>query len=447
MNRIVKVLPYGLLIFALTACGGVADNTTTNTDGESVSGDQEKITLRIIGGQDYFMELVVAEFNKQNPNCFVTYENLDEGKPMSDSYTSINAELVSDKAPDILNFNEVDWLNYKKSGIFADLTPYIDRDDDIQLSDYLQNAISAYQIGGATYCIPVQFGLHGWIGSSYSVGPDGGWTIDESLSFLEKYPETALEWYGSKPEILCNCLMFNLDDFIDTDTGISHLKDQKFREIVQRIQNIPLVAVNQGDEAYKVILGQGGSTLAECFWNQPKDFLKKDTAYYNAMSYKGYPDESGKFTARLNTTGCVGIVATGKHQDAAWEFVKYYLEHYSDTKQRVLGIPTFSTKISELEDQLKVLRSEIYQEEEDGTQTLLPIAYNKNRDPIYPLTEQELELYRDIIDNAQVLSPEDEKFLYWIMKDMALYYGGQKNLDDAIDSVHRKIQIYLDERK
>lgn len=125
------------------------------------------------------MEQAVAEFEKLHPNINVEIEY----RPPQEYWDKLQVEYASGSAPDV-TINQVDWLPVgAKTGMFENLTPYVER-DNMNLNDYFPVAISDWTyednlyagilyLAGEVFMVNTQHLAQAGIGF-----PNGDWTWD-----------------------------------------------------------------------------------------------------------------------------------------------------------------------------------------------------------------------------------------------------------------------------
>lgn len=155
---LVAVLVAGL---ALTGCGkGAAPDTPAPTPAPS-GGDTtkeppkaEKVTLRLSGwtsgsgAEADILNAVLADFRAANPDIDVSYE------PVPDKFREkIQADFVAGSEPDVFyvdSFWGVDWMS---KDLLLPLDDYLAA-EKIDLGDFEDSLLRAFQFGGKTYGLP-----------------------------------------------------------------------------------------------------------------------------------------------------------------------------------------------------------------------------------------------------------------------------------------------------
>ena len=122
----------------------------------------------------------------------------------------------------------------------------------------------------------------------------------------------------------------------------------------------------------------------------------------------------------------------------------------------VFGGYGFSTHTATLEKYIEESLKEGYQLDENGN-----IMYDENGEPIitgsfgigygdweydyHPVTEEELATFREVLAVARPVSNTNEKIMEIINEEGAAYFSGQKSVDDVINVIQSRVQIYVSE--
>ncbi|HHX54087.1 MAG TPA: extracellular solute-binding protein [Clostridiales bacterium] len=107
------------------------------------------------------LRYAVAAFNKENKIGarieIKDYSQYDTPSDRLGGITRLNADIVTDNAPDIINISQaMPYYSYCSKGLFADLGEYFGK-DGIEPDDYFGNILDFSKVGGKQYSIITQF--------------------------------------------------------------------------------------------------------------------------------------------------------------------------------------------------------------------------------------------------------------------------------------------------
>ncbi|APC49452.1 extracellular solute-binding protein [Virgibacillus halodenitrificans] len=143
-----------LLIIAMlvmSACGNSDDSSAKDGEKKESGGSEEATiefwTMQLKPTFTDYIEGVIADFEKENPNIKVKWLDV----PAADLSQKILTAVSSDSAPDVVN------LNPTFASQLADLDALVNMDEAVAEEDqkkYVQGAWEANQINGTTFAIP-----------------------------------------------------------------------------------------------------------------------------------------------------------------------------------------------------------------------------------------------------------------------------------------------------
>jgi len=127
---------------------------------------------------------------KEEKNITVTQERAPSGNPYMEK---VLTQIAGGTPPDVLFVEVNNFKEFALKGVLEDLTPYINKDKDIKISDYYKKIIDRFTINGKLYVIPRDIApicviyynkkLFDEAGLSY---PKDDWDIDEFLETAKK---------------------------------------------------------------------------------------------------------------------------------------------------------------------------------------------------------------------------------------------------------------------
>ncbi|ALS29926.1 ABC transporter substrate-binding protein [Paenibacillus sp. 32O-W] len=161
MNKIKKALSVlavsGMAFASILGCSGSGGSSSSGDilDAEEAAQDTTPITIQYwhshaeaqLEGLDYML----AEFHKKYPH--ITVEPVFQGAYV-DLHKKLQAAVAAKEVPAVTNVEVSVLPNFADSGVFADLTPYIER-DQVDLNDFSQGMLQAYAYNGKQYGLPL----------------------------------------------------------------------------------------------------------------------------------------------------------------------------------------------------------------------------------------------------------------------------------------------------
>ena len=157
--------------------------------------DKEVLTLACYY-LDYNLRRRVVAFNKESELYRITIKDYSSYASMDDysaGYTQLNNDIAAGQMPDILVLDAYNMPieSYIAKGLFADISKLIEKDEELNMDDYLTNVFDAYKVDGKLYSIIPSFSIATVIGKASMVGDTPGWTMEDLQTLMAKYPDAS----------------------------------------------------------------------------------------------------------------------------------------------------------------------------------------------------------------------------------------------------------------
>lgn len=414
--------------------------------------EKQIITLGVIYN-DQTISRSVIDFNKSNDKYrirIVDYYNNDDYEA---GVTQFNNDLLTGNGTDIFSLDAAGNLSrYAAKGIIEDLTPFLEKDEDISASDFFPSVLKAYSYNGVLCTIPKLFYLNTLVGKKEDVGEEPGWSLTELMEAAEKMPEgSEIFEYASKEYIIQLALMFNTSVFVDWATGECNFNGEEFVKVLEFANRFPGQEEFEWDpdaETTPEKIAAGKLLLQSAGITQPQDIQIYDAMYgEGTYTFIGYPNSEGNSGTAMSGSSAFAINANSKNKDAAWEFIKSMLvkESYSATDS--WGFPSRMDAFEEsMEEAMKVE----YYTDENGEQVEISnggMSWDGFSIELYASSEEEVAQVRELIDNCSITYSTDTDLHNIIIEEAASFFQGQKTAQEAADIIQGRAKIYVSENR
>lgn len=329
MKKVLGILSIILLIFTV-ACGD--SDSEGDNKGKSKSG-KTTIQFSYWGGDTDTerMELIRDEFYKVNDDIEVELISLPD-PPDYDQKQMVM--MSSGETYDVIQVAESSY-SFASRGVLEDLTPYIEKDDDINIEDYYENAIDAYTHEGKTYGIPLRLGT---IIMLYNKDlfdkhdldyPNEEWTWDDVIEAGKVITDHSEGIYGTNPlggwwASTAQFLFSNGGSILSEDFSEFMLDSPESLAAIELMQEI----VNEHD------ISPSGAQIPEGvdMWTSGKQAMLIDGPWHIESSRANVTDfEWDITTAPKGTQEATPIFSNAfhmpkasKNKDEAWEVIKFW---------------------------------------------------------------------------------------------------------------------------
>ena len=427
----------------------------TKVDPKDVK-DKEIITLAM-AYSDWSVRTAVVNFNKNSDTTRINimdYSSLYGTEvDYSAGLTKLNTDIVSGNVPDILLLdNSMPVDSYISKGLFEDVLPYIEKDEELDINDLMPNVIEAFSKDGKMYSIVPSYCIQTLAAKTSDVGAERGWTVKEAQEILASKPE-GTQFLGMTPrdQILQYSMSMAGNEFIDWNTGQCHFNSEGFIELLEFVNTFPEVIDD--------------SDYTDEYWNNYESMWREGKVLTSLISIGDFRNfnytEKGTFGEDITLIGFptangdgsviipnlrLAMSAKSKNKEAAWEFLRIFLTDEYQDSENMWGLPL---SINKLDEMAEAARTKPFYEDENGEKVEYDDTYYVSGMEIIidPMTEQETEeLKQELYSFTQVYS-SNEAILKIIQEEAAPYFSGQKKAKDVADIIQSRIQIYVNENR
>ena len=206
-----------------------------------------ELTIAYIGDvnllDNHLLENAQMVFKNKYPEVELTIEEQDS----NDYLTQLNAELMAGKGPDLiyLSASQLDLERMARTGAYADLSDFVDHDEDLRKYSYVKAALDAGRIDGKQYLIPLNFRVWGITSSremldSSKIDMDHCTNLSGFLSECNQFQKAkgseGYPYLFDKPYELWY-LFDSLNGWVDYDKKTVDLERPEIREFMEFYKN------------------------------------------------------------------------------------------------------------------------------------------------------------------------------------------------------------------
>ncbi|MGZ9585547.1 ABC transporter substrate-binding protein [Paenibacillus marinisediminis] len=406
------------LALSLAAC-----STSQSTEGSSEPAaakpveqeDKTPITIQYwhshaeaqMPGLNYMLQ----EFNKEYP--YITVEPVYQGG-YGDLHKKLQAAVAANDVPAVTNVEVASLANFADSGVFADMTPYIER-DKVDVNDFSKGMLQAYAYNGKQYGFPLivstsVFVYNKTLLDELGVQPPQTW--DEIEPFNEKVTKRENGKTTRYAFSVPGWDTWYYDPW-NINGGGSILTEDQQKAAVETPESLRyLENFNKWlkDGSMHMGYGKGASdTMRQMFLNGEIAMVQHTSA--NLKMYRENADfEVGVSflpgdKTRTSNIGGAGIVMMDgvdeKQKEAAWKFVKFMTssEHNIKWAESVGYLPTRKSAFESAEGQAYFERWPQYKVVFDNFDNVTP----RLQHPAYP---EFSAVYKEVV-GEMILNQKD----------------------------------------
>ena len=367
----------------------------------------------------------------------------------------MNTEVIAGNVPDILDVSYVSLKQYIGKGLLENLTPYMERDEEISMQDMIPSVLETIMDDHNIYFVAPSFDLYSLAAGKEVVGEKDGWTLEEMKDVLKKKNKDVNVFYwNNKIDILYSLLEMNVSDFVDWSTGECYFDGEEFKELLVLVNHIGIDGVSEYSEDPSaesdaiqdgsVLFREGCVDLSQLYMNR--------RIFGEDVTYIGYPNEDREGSYfRFNHP--FAIYSKSKVKGAAWEFLRIFMTKDYQGKMDLYG-SSMPTRQDCFDLMMEAnLATESYTNEMG--QDIVPgalwstysVIYNGTVNEKNPLTKKDADELIALVGKTKRCVSYEDALMDIIQEEAEIYFAGEKGLEDTVKIIENRAETYVNENR
>ena len=387
---------------------------------------------------DGFIKACAASFSRKNSLYHVGYELADHDR--------IIKEIVSGKGPAMLIVNREDMETLYEKGALADLSDVLSEETQEQIFGCV---LEAGQIDGKLIGLSVT--ASGWtLYASRDVWQKDTWSLEEFVDLAEsREGELEALIVGQTPHYQTPFSTFNSialmdlknSPFIDWEKGECYFDGELFR----RVLTLCMRYGEQADSNYNYMTDQGAfevTAVQKLKEGRALAYFGHGIGNFNMFSQEMAKFEDGFYSVGFPTGERSGafcgidsflvVNAKAKNSDKVYDFLRYCYD-YDTQRTDIVNV------------RKDVMREFVKYDTWDGRW-----SYNVGGGTYIileskPNGDSWLEEYLECMDSCVPRPNKSWDVNRMIQEEVNYYFDGERNMEQTIDVLQRRVQLYLDE--
>lgn len=418
--------------------------------------DKKQITFAMVY-TDWNVRREVVKFNKSNEEYRINIINYNSLYGSENDYyaglNKLNTDIVSGKVPDIILLeNSMPIDSYINKGVLEDLKPYIEKDEELDIDNFMPNIIEAFSVDEKLFTLVPSYYISTLIAKTSDVGSKMGWTVQDAIDVLASKPEgTQFISNVTREDMLNNCMSMAGSQFVDWKKGVCSFDSDGFIQMLEFINSFP-------EEIDSTVFTDDYWDNYDSMWREGKVL----TAMTQLGDFRGYNYmEKGTFGEKItmigfpsaNETGTViiptlriAMSAKSPNKEGAWQFLRSFLTDEYQENNVTYGFPISVKRLGELAGEAT---QKSYYIDENGNKVEYDDTYYVGGIEVVipPMTEQETEELMEQLYSITEIYKYDESLLNIIKEETAPYFAGQKSAKEVASIIQSRVQIYVNENR
>ena len=399
--------------------------------------DHSQKTYLSVGGygvtDDYAIKLALYEYNTSQDKYRVVLDDFDDRYPYTNAIEAQEQRLkmIEDfehgDAPDLFYGRDFDYRYWGKAGILSDMSPYITDDIENSLTPGIRDLMLR---NDGCYQIFSSYALMGFYGKEEYFGADNEVDISKAASVAGSH-DIPLYCELCSYDIVDMAIRYEVEETLGKGSVISSdqmksILDYAYEFGVPTDYQKSLFASERSLEADAFLLVQLNMNNIYSY-SYIKDIVG------DKINYVGFPSYEGSAHV-IDPHGSLGISASCKEKDAAWEFISLTLDEYVQRNIAIGGGLPVNARILDEYNQCAADHEAIKEHPE--------YSFMKAYDEV---SVSDIEGFTAMIDSADTVATIDWGIFNIIFDEINSKYLQSRSNDMIADSLTDRYRLYIEE--
>lgn len=374
-------------------------------------------------------------YNENNEEYRIRVIDRDYSSEDEDNEESVT-DFIKKNHVDIIALNDRDEIKeLAKSGLIVSLDPFIEADKEINLEDYFENIISTGRYKKKLYAIPGEAALDTMVMRKSDAEGLIGWNVADFEKYVSSQSDGYKTLYGYGRRSLLNFLLdIRSDEFFKGKK--CNFDTQCFYDVLEETKKYSFFDYFQGGYDEQVdAFSINGATIDSPSWafNLSEYNYEKNVVFKEPISLVGVPSSTGGGNI-LHAWPYIAICKDSGNEDAAWQFVRYFLsDDYYDIwcRGRIPAkISAYYRQADEMEEYEWWIHGEFVN--------------------VNPPTKEDVNEFYNYIIEAKPLekeSPVDDEMFEIIYEEATPFFKGKETVEEVAAVIQEKVSGYLKNKK
>ena len=392
---------------------------------------------------DSSLRSVILKFNRTNGIYRIKTKIYEDQQD-----TVFLADLTGNNPPDLVDISSLNYRSLLAKELFADLKPLIEEDSDLKLEDYVENVMQSGELDGKLYFVRPTFSITTLVAKKSNIEGAQLEDLTGFIKFIKNRPAGSKVFeYATKEDLLSVLLSYNINSFIDWETGTCKFDSEDFLNILELCNEMPLNYEEDPDGNDLVEDLRNNKVLFQSLYiNKYQEIQVYKKMLEDDISFVGYPSNNEMVPMISSPNMAIAITNSCKDTEGAFAFIKELLSDEVQESDRWYELPV---KKSALEKEFEKDQKAEYETLEDGTKQEVSkggYGFVNWQCEIYAATEDEINILRELIDQAKVSAVYDNELFSMINEEAQAYFNGQKSAGEVAKIIQSRLSLYVSEQ-
>ncbi len=402
------------------------------------------------------LDAAIVEFNKTNPYYEVVIQHYD----WQTGQGQLEMELATGKGPDLFDTSMVYVEKLAERGLIEDLNIYLEDGRGLKREDVVESVLRCNTVEEVLTCVPARFYLEIMLGKSSLIGDKASWTVEEFLACVKENEGiqvgNGIRWVRNSEEdnqysIVEAVLHADVEHFVDKEKKQASFDNEEFRKLLEFAKDYEADSFDYDtNKDFWLQVKDNELLLCQNRIDSVEDYMLSLSVLGKDAQYIGYPTYDGSVCYGVSNYVACGMNPNSQVKEGAWAFIEFLVQYRFEESVYEHGF--FSEK-SGLEEQFAEAMEKEYTKGAEGIDPIeLPKweMYYGNGQLIaeaYAATQEDIDALRELIDGASYVYNAGSNSIYAIVQEeVCVYLSGDKTVDETINIIQNRVQLFLDEQ-
>ncbi len=455
MKKWIRCVITLLLIFTLAGCASKKNEESSGVNTKLEDSTQEAVILTYGYIDSYtFQDLDsgiqerIAFFNRSQNDYYIEVVKFGEDS-YADGLKVLNASIAAGNGPDIMEISDEALLcQFGNKGIIENLYTYMEDGEWPQHEDFVENILRCFETEDNLYGITPFFKIFSVIGNPDYIQSNQV-TFTQLKEMYEKNKDNDdITVYNSltKSFLLWLCINPSIEKFVDMENHSCDFLNQEFQDLLEfsaQFEDNNKFNANDFEDMIRV---QEGKMIL--YYNGVMGSFR-DYTHYRELSGQngiliGLPSIDGCSPKITTNFPFLCINSKSKYKDVAWQFLCTFLEDgyliADDNVSLSKGFPVTKSGFESVSRKLIDSTKNV-----SGEGSITDAMGNTTSYPMLPTTQEDVEYIQDVISRIVPPSEDYGEIERIIGEEIASYWNGSKTVQEVMEIIQNRAQLYLGE--
>ena len=325
--------------------------------------------------------------------------------------THLFSDIISGEQIDIVSLVPgIDHSNMVENGIYADLSAYIEKSDNINPDSFFASVYDTALHNGVRYAIPSVFSFQAV--ATRSKAFYSGIDTAKISNYISEFGSGSLIREEYDLQLASILLMLRINEYFNESSGSADFSKESFMD-----------AAMAEKEVMHSSSVNSGAALKEIAFSGPEEWVHYILSNSTDLRLIGYPSETGNSALIFEGSGMFALCEKSKNKDASYGIIEFaYLQGLTQDHAMFVADKTVFKQNLEM----------IFNSDEHR----IPESIDK---------DALINDVMNLVESGKSLSITSETIVDIIFEELNSYVHGSKSIENSVEIINNRVNLYLQE--